>query len=200
MKKCEKCGKEYMMQSCEFCKRLELWEKTKQKTFIEKTFPLRIQEEVLKFNFELGKLQEADNLYLFGGVKSGKTLLSARLVLEAKQQSFLKNDVFSVGFYNTQDILFSLKECYNVQGRSELKVIQFYRDLGFLVFDDIGEGKLTDWYGEMMYAIINYRYEWKKRTIYTSNFSVKELAEALGNDRIASRIERSCVILKLNSK
>ena len=62
----------------------------------------------------------------------------------------------------------------------------------FLVIDDFGTERTTDWAGEKFYQIVNKRYMNKKVTFYTSNFDLKTLKY---DDRISSRIrERSFIV------
>jgi len=60
-----------------------------------------------------------------------------------------------------------------------------------LVLDDLGTCKLSEWMFEILYSLINYRYEYLKTTIITSNYSIEQLAELWNDDRITSRIVRS---------
>jgi DNA replication protein DnaC len=63
-----------------------------------------------------------------------------------------------------------------------------------LILDDLGVDKPSDWVLNVLYNIINYRYENLKKTIITSNFSLDEIAEAFNDNRITRRIERMCII------
>ena len=58
---------------------------------------------------------------------------------------------------------------------------------------------MTCWVGETFYSIINTRYERMLPTFFSSNLSLPELAEKMG-DRIASRIAEMCQIIKLSGK
>jgi DNA replication protein DnaC len=55
------------------------------------------------------------------------------------------------------------------------------------IFDDIGAQKLSDYVLERWYNIIDRRSSMKKPTLFTTNFSPKEIFATMG-DRIASRI------------
>ena len=54
-----------------------------------------------------------------------------------------------------------------------------------LIIDDLGMESQTKWVNDTVYDIINYRYNDKKKTIYTSNVSLKDMDY---DDRIVSRI------------
>lgn len=62
-----------------------------------------------------------------------------------------------------------------------------YSRVGFLVLDDLGAAKGSEWTEEINYRLINYRYEREKPTLVTSNVPPKQLAAALG-ERVASRL------------
>ena len=48
---------------------------------------------------------------------------------------------------------------------------------GVVVLDDLGREKVSDWTGEVIYTLVNARYEALLRTVVTSNLSLPELAE-----------------------
>lgn len=48
---------------------------------------------------------------------------------------------------------------------------------GVVVLDDLGREKASDWTGEVVYTLVNARYEELLRTIVTSNLTLAELAE-----------------------
>lgn len=48
---------------------------------------------------------------------------------------------------------------------------------GIVVLDDLGREKVSDWTGEVVYTLVNARYEAMLRTVVTSNLTLAELAE-----------------------
>jgi DNA replication protein DnaC len=48
---------------------------------------------------------------------------------------------------------------------------------GLVVLDDLGRERVSDWTGEVIYALVNARYEAMLPTIVTSNLTPKELGE-----------------------
>jgi DNA replication protein DnaC len=62
-----------------------------------------------------------------------------------------------------------------------------YSRVGFLVLDDLGAAKGSEWTEEINYRLINHRYEREKPTLVTSNVPPKQLGAALG-ERVASRL------------
>jgi DNA replication protein DnaC len=70
---------------------------------------------------------------------------------------------------------------------------------GTLYIDDLGAEKNTEFVEETLYYLINFRYENHLPTFFTSNLSIKELAERSG-DRLASRIAGMCDVIELKGK
>lgn len=62
-----------------------------------------------------------------------------------------------------------------------------YANAGFLVLDDLGAAKSSEWVEEINYRLINFRYEREKPTLITSNVPPKLLTASVG-DRVASRL------------
>ena len=60
-----------------------------------------------------------------------------------------------------------------------------------LLIDDLGAAKVTEWTEEILYRLINDRYEAILPGLFTSNVPVDELRAALG-DRVASRLTEMC--------
>lgn len=60
----------------------------------------------------------------------------------------------------------------------------------FLVLDDLGTEKLSDWVQEKLYAILDWRYGQELPTLVTSNLTLAELAShyRAHGPRLASRI------------
>lgn len=56
-----------------------------------------------------------------------------------------------------------------------------------LILDDFGAAKATEWTEEVNHRLINYRYQWRKPTLLTSNVPPQELGVTVGQ-RVASRL------------
>lgn len=67
-----------------------------------------------------------------------------------------------------------------------------YADAELLMLDDIGAAKVTEWAEEILYRLVNRRYEAKMPGIFTSNVPAAQLREALG-ERVASRLAEMCL-------
>lgn len=144
-------------------------------------------------NWYLGNLdkniEEGKGIYLWSETKgSGKTMLAAALANELinKYKRFVK-------FATSLDILDEIRATYDEHNEnSESKLLNDLVTTDFLVIDDFGTERVTDWVGEKFYQIINKRYINRKVTFYTSNYDLKTLKY---DDRITSRMrERTYLV------
>jgi DNA replication protein DnaC len=62
-----------------------------------------------------------------------------------------------------------------------------FAKVSLLVLDDLGTAKPSEWNEEVNYRLFNYRAEWQKPTVVTSNLSMPELGHRLG-ERVKSRL------------
>lgn len=169
--------------------RLNLWMTTKRTLVIESFVP-RIQKVLKEYNFT--PITEVSNAYLYGPARTGKTINAAWRVLEWHKSQFIQYLSTDYLFISVPELLSCARELIN-KGGSEVNMIEKYKTCRLLVLDDFGSEKLTEWAYTILYAIISYRYDYMKPTIYTSNFSLDELATKLQDDRIPSRIAQDCV-------
>lgn len=140
--------------------------------------------ENLNENIEDGK-----GLYLWSETKgSGKTMLATALANELinKHHKYVK-------FATSLDILDEIRATYDKGSEeSESKLLHDLVAADFLVIDDFGTERMTEWAGEKFYQIVNNRYINKNVTFFTSNYDLKTLKY---DDRISNRIrERSYLV------
>jgi DNA replication protein DnaC len=60
-----------------------------------------------------------------------------------------------------------------------------------LLLDDLGAGKSSEWTEEILYRLVNDRYQAMLPGLFTSNVPLADLRAALG-DRVASRLSAMC--------
>lgn len=105
-------------------------------------------------------------LLLMGSVGVGKTHLAVAILkgLTAKGVQGL--------FCEFGSLLKQIQDSYNpISQTSELRVLAPVYQAEVLVLDELGATVPTDWVRDTMYQIINKRYNDKKLTIFTTNFS-----------------------------
>jgi len=88
-------------------------------------------------------------------------------------------------------LLKEIQDSYNpISKSSELKVLAPIYETELLVLDELGATIPTDWVRDTMYQIINKRYNDRKLTIFTTNYSDARRSdkEQVLEDRIGSRL------------
>lgn len=127
-------------------------------------------------------------ILMLGTVGSGKTHLAVAILKELIQKGF-------TGLYfNTPELLNTLRESYSEDSEQiESEIIDIATEPDLLVLDDLGAERTSGWVRDRLYLIINRRYELMKAIIVTTNLSLKELKEHVG-ERIVSRLFEMCPI------
>jgi DNA replication protein DnaC len=132
-------------------------------------------------NREAGK-----GLYFCGGVGTGKTHLAVAVMNE-----LIRRKRTPSLFVTVPELLDNLRETYNKPGRNLDEWMDAVQNAEFLVLDDLGSERTTEWVRERIFVIVNHRYREALPTVFTSNIGPKDLAEQLG-ERTASRIIAMC--------
>lgn len=184
-----------------------LWkESVFEKTLVSK-FPKRIQQDILSIPFPDIDIDEIESTYLYGGIGTGKTITAVQIMLNYLKYLYINQYDKSIQkktaeFISIPELLLLFKTSYSKVdgGFSETELLKAYSNVDFLVLDDFGVDRTTDWAFQLLYIIINRRYENMKITIFTSNLKLSELADKLGDDRITSRIQQMCKIKKSGTK
>src|ERR671915_354540 len=131
--------------------------------------------------------REAGNgLYFCGGVGTGKTHLAVAVMNELIRRKRIPSL-----FVTVPELLDNLRETYNKPGRNLDEWMDAVQNADFLVLDDLGSERPTEWVRERIFVIVNHRYREALPTIFTSNIGPKDLAAQL-SERTASRIIAMC--------
>jgi IstB-like ATP binding protein len=143
------------------------------------------------------------NLYIYGGVGSGKTglawsLLRAR-VLDARYD-WEDGEAQYPAFANVVELLDEAKAAMRDGGAP----IRNLYESSLLVLDDLGAERPTDWTRDAIHALVQHRHTRDLPTVVTSNYAPSALARRLGHDdpligkRIVSRLTENCTKVKLD--
>jgi DNA replication protein DnaC len=129
-------------------------------------------------------------LLLMGPCGAGKTHLAVALLLEIIDQGKPGRLLFSNFQELIQQIMMSF-DSNQVPGKTELLMPVLEADL--LVMDELGSQKPTDFVRDMLYHVINTRYNEKRVTIFTTNYldnppQRDESLEARIGTRLRSRL------------
>jgi len=129
------------------------------------------------------------NLFIFGTTGSGKTHLAVSLIRKYPDGEIWK----------PQEIYRYCRKAESA-GEEEAHIEKMIRQEHYII-DDLGTDKKTDYSFSLLYEILDARWMRKKEgLIITSNLSLSELSQKLGDDRLSSRIFGMCKIIKLAGK
>ena len=137
-----------------------------------------------------------DSWFFFGLHGVGKTGLAigyARWYLERK------GGQASILFRSLPKLLSELKGTYNrkrgAEADSEQEVLTRYQSVSLLILDDLGAERTTEsgqiWLQDRLYQIIGERHDEMKPMVFTSNLSLSQLNDRLG-ERLTWRILEMC--------
>ena len=96
----------------------------------------------------------------------------------------------TVMFISCPEFLVTMRDFSNSRQVPDLLPIAKSAEL--LILDDIGAEKPSEWVREVLFVLIDHRQVYKLPTIFTTNCSMSEISQRLG-DRIASRIAGMCL-------
>ena len=193
---CKVCNREYKRKTCEFCKRQQKWRTVILEERMKNYLTPRIIKDLKTFPFPPSKFIEKESLYLFGKVGTGKTIKASVIFLQNQEENYITNCNKTYEFISIPNLLMMIKDSFDCDEIRESDIIKKYSEVDILVLDDFGIEKTTDWSLQILYLIINYRYEYLKQTIITSNISLEQLAKKLGDERIPSRLKQMCKIIE----
>lgn len=120
------------------------------------------------------------SLLILGGTGTGKTYEAYGAV----------RLISAVGLHckwrvvSAADLYAKLRPRHGVDSETEF---QTYAEASLLVVDDLGAAKTSEWVEEVNFRLVNYRYDRKLPTLFTSNIPPAALREALG-ERVSSRL------------
>lgn len=142
-------------------------------------------------NFEKYE-QEGIGLFFTGPVGTGKTHLAAAIA-----NYLIREKVIPVKFGNITMLLSEIKSTYEEEAKtSEAEVIDTLSNVRLLIIDDLGKEKTTEWTSQILYTIVNNRYENYKPIVITTNLDLQELEEKIGEATL-SRLIEMCKGIKL---
>jgi DNA replication protein DnaC len=127
---------------------------------------------------------EGRGLLLVGPVGVGKTHLAVAILHE-----LIERYQIAGVFYQFGALLRQIQDSYNpISQTSELKVLQPVFNADVLVLDELGASKPTDWVRDTMMQIINTRYNDKRLTIFTTNYSDRRRSEKDTSELLEDRV------------
>ena len=134
--------------------------------------------------------------YFWGKPGGGKTLLACIILQELMLKYALPGrfvDISRQFFQRLKRSYDSTDESYGTEGQ----ILDSLIEVPFLVLDDFGVQRNTEWESEMLYNLIDARYEQEHVTIITSNVHINDFS-SVAHGRIHSRIKEMCSIYNIN--
>lgn len=162
-----------------------------------------------KVDVALGAVRSGQSVFLTGGCGSGKTHLAVGLMLEWLKRNLEVEYSEYVGFHIVNNRpamlskflpaveLFAQMKVAMSNDDSDSSVVDRYSGKAFLVLDDVGAERVSDWSRQMFYLLVDRRYRANLPTVITSNLSLNQIAEQI-DDRIASRITEMGPVIHLD--
>jgi len=121
-------------------------------------------------------------LLITGPVGVGKTHLAVAILnelVDAKGATAL--------FCDFSDLLDRIQASFSrTNDESQDDIVAPYRDADLLVLDELGARRPSDWVREVLYGLLNTRYNRKRLTILTTNFT--DEPEARGGETLETRV------------
>lgn len=150
--------------------------------------------ELKKMIVKIGKREDEKlGLFIHGESGTGKTYAVYALC------KFLENKC-SFKIENWIDLLNSVKKAIAENGTSDMQEMDKRRRFdGIYFIDDIGTENVTPYVIDMMYQLVNYRYNEMLPIVITTNLTKAGFAERYG-DRIMSRLFEMCDVVELTGK
>ena len=148
--------------------------------------------EVHKGNMEaLAAGLKLRSIYIYSHARRiGKTMLACLIGNELIRRGE------SVLFTTAPELMINLR--YNSERYDE--TLRAVRTATTLIIDDIGSERDTEYNGEQLFMIFDYRVREGLRTVVTSNLEIRELSRRYGinGERIADRIKQESEIVSIN--
>lgn len=150
----------------------------------------RASADLMRKHAEAGQF----SLFLWGPFGTGKTGLASAMLRDRVQRLFEP-----AYFVTVPTLLQEIRSTYNrgADAPPPSPVGDRARSTRFLVLDDIGAERVTEWVSEQLFTLINHRHDQELDTLFTSNLSPEELAARIG-ERTVWRIMEMCEVQRLD--
>jgi DNA replication protein DnaC len=140
-------------------------------------------------------------LLLLGHAGVGKTHIAVAVL-----RAVIRTTGVAGVFYDTRELLKTIRSSYDPVTRvSESRILAPVMESPFVVLDDLGAERPTDWVEEMMNLIVNTRYNERRITLFTSNYAdipdienPNSLLCRIGF-RMRSRLQEMCTPIEIDA-
>ena len=151
---------------------------------------------------------EKTGLILIGPIGVGKTHLAVSILREL----ILRKGIPGL-FYDYRELLKQVQNSYNASVQTtELEILRPIFEAEVLVLDELGAVKPSEWVWDTVSLILNTRYNDKRTTIITTNFSDQPAGQSSGarsaareetlgdriGERMRSRLHEMCRVIQMD--
>ena len=134
-------------------------------------------------NFDL-VLREGRSAIFVGKVGTGKTHLAIGIALSIMQQQR------SALFVTVQRLIRRVKDSWHTKEETESQVVDVFASPDLLVLDEVGVQFGSEFEKQVLFDVLNTRYENKKPSILLSNIPKEQLSDYLG-ERVTDRLREN---------
>ncbi len=146
-----------------------------------------------RFCDEVKHNPKAQGLMLMGGYGTGKTHLAVAILRETAEAGI--PGMFVV----VPDLLGKMRASFGQKDGKAEELVTTAKNAQLLVLDDLGAENPSPWVVELVYVLINHRYEHMLPTVITTNCSGRELEATFGR-RIVSRLAEMTVPVNIRAE
>jgi DNA replication protein DnaC len=151
---------------------------------------------------------EKTGLLFIGPIGTGKTHLAVGAI-----QELLRSKGVPCRFCDYRELLKEIQNSYNPSVQTtELEILRPIFEAEVLVLDELGAVKPTEWVWDTVSLILNTRYNDKRTTIITTNFSDEPAGQSSGargaareetlgdriGERMRSRLHEMCRVIQMD--
>ena len=178
--------------------KLKRWEEIYMPKMLERYhIPKRIHSILLEQGLPpVNHLQSFNSMYIHGDSGTGKTVMAVQYMFGHMAYKFACSETITGSFITVPELLLEFRNTYNEKIMTETGLLNYYSGVGLLVLDDLGVQDTTAWSFQLLYMLINRRYNELLPIIITSNYNLSELAEKMEDDRIPSRLYEICDVIE----
>ena len=137
--------------------------------------------------------ENGEGLLFYGSPGNGKTRCAIAIGKEVIRAGY------KAKFKPIPFLLDEIRSSYNSKETDEENVIKPYKQVDFLLLDDLGAEKWTEWVEAKLYQIIDYRYRNCLPVIITSNLQGDEIKDTVGY-RAFDRLLEICLFVENDLK
>ena len=145
-------------------------------SFINTYEDTTIINQLIKFTELCIKFEMKNGLIIYGNISYEKSYLAACIANKMIEKDRI------VLMEKSSSIIDKIKESFNKEELSEMKIIELYSNVDMLIIDDFGNENLSKWALEKLYKIICNRYDNELPIVITTRYNKEQLMEQLSTE------------------